>query len=440
MPDAAEVEELNKKMASMEKMASEVKLSPKTQARVDETSRYFRSDSPAAPSRSPEKVPAPKFSRRSGSTISPVGGQGGGAKKFGTGGGGFSRSADAPAAAASKPAASSAPRAPAFDPSKPVSAVGLPSDDDFWDLFKDLSTIGRGHFSKVKAIQHRTSDEAFAAKILDKASEEHDVEDLVREFSLMCKLNHPNIIKLYGAYETPRRLYLVMELATGGQLMARLAETDQKFYSEALVQRHTRTILEAIAYMHSQNCSHRDLKPENVLLSSSKEDATIKIVDLGLSRVYESGKAMQTVCGTHMYLAPELVHCDRGNIVGYDKSVDLWGVGLLAFIMLHGFNPFSRSSQLATHEAIVACEWSFPDGYNVSKAGRDFLESTIRANPAERPTADAALKHPWFGAEVTGALRTDASESVQSMLHKTVAEDAKKKKATWLSRRSLTSK
>ena len=92
------------------------------------------------------------------------------------------------------------------------------------------------------------------------------------------------------------------------------------------------------------------------------DDAHIKIVDLGLSRFYDDRKLMRTICGTHKYLAPELIRCDRGQAKGYDRAIDMWGVGLLAFIMLFGFNPFARSAQSETHNAILACSWIFPEG------------------------------------------------------------------------------
>ena len=86
---------------------------------------------------------------------------------------------------------------------------------------------------------------------------------------------------------------------------------------------------------------HRDLKPENILLSDKTVNAHILIADFGLGRFLKSqGQKMETVCGTHHYLAPELVRCDRGEISSYDRSVDVWGIGLIAFIMLFGFNPF----------------------------------------------------------------------------------------------------
>ena len=99
---------------------------------------------------------------------------------------------------------------------------------------------------------------------------------------------------------------------------------------------------------------HRDLKPENILLSDKTVNAHILIADFGLGRFLKSqGQKMETVCGTHHYLAPELVRCDRGEISSYDRSVDVWGIGLIAFIMLFGFNPFLCAQPTRPRPAIL---------------------------------------------------------------------------------------
>lgn len=307
----------------------------------------------------------------------------------------------------------------AFDPDGPVEATALQSDWQFWSIYTDIRTLGKGHFAKVKEVEHQETNERFAAKILDKTMADNDIEDLVREFQMLRALRHPNIIRLYAAYETPRKLYLVTELSTGGELMKRLG-SDDKVYSEDDVRRHVLTILKAVEYMHAKQCAHRDLKPENVLLSDSSDHAQIKIVDLGLSRFFDERKLMSTICGTHKYLAPELVQCDRGLIRGYDKAVDMWGVGLLAFIMLFGFNPFARESQRQTHNAIFNCEWAFPDGFTVSEEGKAFIRQLLRKAPTERPTATEALKSKWLSPDAPsspGALMSsDPNRSVKQML------------------------
>ena len=150
-------------------------------------------------------------------------------------------------------------------PSRPTP---LPDDDSFWRIYEKGETIGRGHFAKVKLVRHRESGGFYAAKILDKMLEEHqeDYESMMREFKVLRSLNHKNIVNLQDAYETPSSLILVCELATGGELMHRIAE-ENDIYTEDEVRRHCYVILETIGFMHQNGVVHRDLKPENILLS-----------------------------------------------------------------------------------------------------------------------------------------------------------------------------
>ena len=195
--------------------------------------------------------------------------------------------------------------------------------------------------------------------------------------------------------------------------------SDSSVYSEDEVRDHVRTILRAIQYMHDKNSVHRDLKPENVLLSNMSDEAEIKIVDLGLSRYFEDRKLMRTICGTHKYLAPELVQCDRGQLQGYDKAIDMWGIGLLTFIMLYGFNPFAREVQRETHNAIVRATFTYPEGYNLSKDAQSFVGSLLLLRAQDRLTADEALRHRWLSDEAPaspGALLSNEKRPVKSML------------------------
>ena len=193
-------------------------------------------------------------------------------------------------------------------PSRPTL---LPDDDSFWRIYEKGETIGRGHFAKVKLVRHRASGGFYAAKILDKMLEEHqeDYDSMMREFKVLRSLNHKNIVNLQDAYETPTSLILVCELATGGELMHRIAE-ENDVYTEEEVKRHVLVITQTIGFMHDNGVVHRDLKPENILLSDKTDEAHILIADFGLGRfVNNLGQKMETVCGTHHYLAPELVKC-----------------------------------------------------------------------------------------------------------------------------------
>ena len=148
---------------------------------------------------------------------------------------------------------------PAFAPDASPQSHELHRDGEFWGIFADEGTIGKGTFAKVKKVRHRLSGERFAVKILDKTSELIDVSDLVREVTLFSSLHHPNIVKLFAVYEGTTRLFLLMELAEGGEFMHRLGE-DSKTHSEDSVRRHVRTLVRAIAYMHENHFAHRDLK------------------------------------------------------------------------------------------------------------------------------------------------------------------------------------
>lgn len=221
--------------------------------------------------------------------------------------------------------------------------------------------------------------------------------------------------------------------------MHRIAE-DNDVYTEEEVKAHIKTILAATLFMHSHGVVHRDLKPENIMLSDKTAQAEILIADFGLGRFISKGsQVMETVCGTHHYLvrcaillqsseplptaaasmsqslvaavrakerasvqAPELVKCDRGEMHAYDRSVDVWGIGLIAFIMLFGYNPFLRESNMATHEAIVTCKYNFPKDDNASKLAKDLIRKMVCLDPGKRISLEGALNHPYFK-ENTGA-------------------------------------
>ena len=168
--------------------------------------------------------------------------------------------------------------------------------------------------------------------------------------------------------------------------------------------------------MHERGVVHRDLKPENILLSDKTREAHVLIADFGLGRfISQAGQQMDTVCGTHHYLAPELVRCDRGDQETYDQSIDVWGVGLIMFIMLFGYNPFLRESNLQTHQAIVDCKYTFPKDDNASKTAKEMIKRMVsclppldaedRVAPYLRP--DRHTPHPHILAGVPRPLEAD---------------------------------
>ena len=262
-------------------------------------------------------------------------------------------------------------------------------------------TIGRGHFAKVKQVLNKLDGTRYAVKLLDKAMCDHDLQDLVNEFEVLKRLRHPNIIRIVDAYESPTHLCLVTELATGGELMHRISQ-ENSTYSEGEMRRHCLAVISAVDYMHSKSIVHRDIKPENVLLSDRSEAAAVKLCDMGLARHFQKRQLLRTICGTHKYLAPELVRCDRGEQAGYTKAVDVWGIGILLYIMLFGYNPFERDSHSKTHAAIIDCKWTFPSKSQVSEAAKDLITKMLDPTAERRITTERALQHAWItGDELT---------------------------------------
>lgn len=203
----------------------------------------------------------------------------------------------------------------------------------FGDSYTDVSVdyalgkkLGAGNFAKVvlgelKRPQPqwklRTGDHV-AVKVVKKPASRRSVERvsmLRAEVEILRSINHPNIVRLYDIYESASRLYLVMELLTGGELFDRIVGLGK--YSEEDARYFTFKLLNAVLYLHDRNICHRDLKPENILLASPAPDAELKITDFGLSKIaaLPHDFLMTTRCGTPGYVAPEVrsVHRERGG-------------------------------------------------------------------------------------------------------------------------------
>ena len=187
----------------------------------------------------------------------------------------------------------------------------------------------------------------FACKVIDKSNIEAKFSGLLGQFLTEIKvlraLNHENIIHLEDDFETSDRIYLVMEMMSGGELFDYVVAKGT--LSEEEASELIRKICSAVAHMHACNIIHRDLKPENLLLTASGKDAQVKLIDFGLAKVMHEDTA-RSFLGTKGYLAPEMLQ--RSN---YDKSVDMWSLGVIAFVLLCGCLPFDDDSSRIISES-----------------------------------------------------------------------------------------
>lgn len=124
---------------------------------------------------------------------------------------------------------------------------------------------------------------------------------------------------------------------------------------------------------------------------------------LRYTQTSDKASLLQTVCGTHKYLSPEMILCDRGRLRGYSKAVDMWGVGIILYVMLFGFNPFEGRTRAETHEAILKCKYTFPTDTNASQQVKDLISHLLTKDYQKRYTVQECLAHPWFNHQVTEA-------------------------------------
>lgn len=131
--------------------------------------------------------------------------------------------------------------------------------------------------------------------------EKKDVERISREIKILKQLHHPNVVQIYEIIETEQDLYLVMEFVQGGELFDLIVQNQKLKEKQAC--KYFQELISGINYIHQLGICHRDLKPENLLIDY---DESLKIVDFGLSNLYEPGTTLKTACGSPCYAAPEV--------------------------------------------------------------------------------------------------------------------------------------
>ncbi|KAG6798454.1 calcium/calmodulin-dependent protein kinase type 1 isoform X1 [Apis mellifera caucasica] len=263
-----------------------------------------------------------------------------------------------------------------------------PSVEDKY-ILKEL--LGTGAFSEVRLAESREKPgQMFAVKIIDKKALKGKEDSLENEIRVLRRLTHPNIVQLLETFEDKHKVYLVMELVTGGELFDRIVEKGS--YTEKDASGLIRQVLEAVDYMHDQGVVHRDLKPENLLYYNPDEDSKIMISDFGLSKMEDSG-IMATACGTPGYVAPEVLAQKP-----YGKAVDVWSIGVISYILLCGYPPFYDENDANLFAQILKGEFEFDSPYwdDISDSAKDFIHKLMCVNVEERYSCKQALAHPWI--------------------------------------------
>lgn len=297
----------------------------------------------------------------------------------------------------------------------------------------DNTVLGTGISGAVRKARHISTNRMFAVKSLSTQNiSPKKASMLYNEVAIYLQLDHPNIAKLFEVYEDETAIHLVMEQCTGKELYDRLA-TKRK-YSENDAINVTKQMLSAISYCHSHRICHRDLKLENWVYADMSENAALKLIDFGFSRIFNPGVPMTAMHGTVYYVSPEVMDgC-------YTQFCDIWSIGVIVYMLLSGSPPFNGN---ADHEILVKIKkGTFSmEGHRwngISLLAKQFVSHLLRKNPKERPSAEAALKYAWLNQH--HSIDVDIDINVLKSMQKFAAGSAMKRAALALISLSMDTK
>ncbi|XP_066467680.1 striated muscle preferentially expressed protein kinase isoform X2 [Tiliqua scincoides] len=250
-----------------------------------------------------------------------------------------------------------------------------------------LDEKARGRFGVIRECKENATGKRFMAKIVPYEAE--GKQSVLQEYEILKGLHHERIMALHEAYITPRYLVLIAELCTGKEILYHFV--DRFRYSEDDVVGYITQIFQGLEYLQGRRIIHLDLKPDNIIVSSTH---TVKIIDFGCAQTYNPLVLRQLGhrVGTLEYMAPEMV---KGDPIG--SAADIWGVGILTYIMLSGRSPFFEVDPLETESKILAGRYDAFKLYpNVSQSAALFIRKVLTPYPWSRPTVKDCFANPWL--------------------------------------------
>jgi calcium/calmodulin-dependent protein kinase I len=209
-------------------------------------------------------------------------------------------------------------------------------------------------------------------------------------------MGHRNILTLVDYFETLNNIYLVTELALGGELFDRVCKKGSYFEADAADA--IRQVLSGVAYLHENGVVHGNLRPENLLYRTPEDNSDLLIVDTGVGRFFEEDSFVDEMHAEEFsHRAPEKLKHNGPYLP--TKEADMWAMGVITYFLLCGYTPFDRDNYLEEMQAILVADYSFtPVEYwrGVSAAARDFINKCLTIDPKKRITAHEALSHPFL--------------------------------------------
>ncbi|KAL0269904.1 UNVERIFIED_CONTAM: hypothetical protein PYX00_007486 [Menopon gallinae] len=259
-----------------------------------------------------------------------------------------------------------------------------------YQIFPD-EVLGSGQFGIVYGGTHRKSGRAVAVKVIDKLRFPTKQEaQLKNEVAILQNLSHQGVVNLERMFETTERIFVVMEKLKG-DMLEMILSSEKGRLSERITKFLITQILVALKHLHSKNIVHCDLKPENVLLSSDSDFPQVKLCDFGFARIIGEKSFRRSVVGTPAYLAPEVL---RNK--GYNRSLDMWSVGVIVYVSLSGTFPFNEDEDI--NDQIQNAAFMYPPNpwKEISNNAIDLINNLLQVKQRKRYTVDKTLAHVWL--------------------------------------------
>ncbi|CAG9532844.1 unnamed protein product [Cercopithifilaria johnstoni] len=269
----------------------------------------------------------------------------------------------------------------------------LQGEQDFsqrYQIFID-EILGSGQFGIVYGGIHRKTGRHVAVKLINKMKFPNNKEAALRtEVDILSKVEHPGVVAFQEMLETADRIFVVMEKLKGDMLEMILC-SERGRLSERVTQFLVYQILIALRYLHSLNIVHCDLKPENILLVSDSDFPQVKLCDFGFARIIGERGFRRSVVGTPAYLAPEVL-CNKG----FNRSLDMWSVGVVVYVSLSGTFPFNEDEDI--NDQIQDADFMYPVNpwCEITAVAVDFVNNLLQVKMSKRLTVLKALSHEWL--------------------------------------------
>ena len=256
--------------------------------------------------------------------------------------------------------------------------------------FTLIKELGVGSFGRVILVQHNKTQAQYAIKAIDKRNTTNIQEKpyFRREIEIMYRIHHPNVVKLFGHFEDNTYCYFIMEYIQGGNIYSYVPKNGIRKISTQQVASIIKDVISATYFLHNMipPIIHRDIKPENVLLGSGMQ---AKLTDFGWRNYMQGEYKRTTVCGTPIYLAPEMI-----SNSGHDEKVDIWCIGVLLFELMTGVQPWKGTDVNTVKMNISRLNINWPK--NMDKKARDLISKILKYYPYERISLENMLMHPFF--------------------------------------------